>query len=86
MNGHFVADEHRAVECHTVHSNCHASAARPSRCCVSGRQIHLRHQPTAENVACRIGVGRHRDGADHRGSLGAAAWGLAITYDLDSSK
>ena len=33
-------------------------------------EVHLAEQPAAENVAVRIGVGRHGDGADRRVGVG----------------
>src|SRR5690606_27933173 len=37
--------------------------------------VHLAHDPAAEDVACRIGVGGHGQGADGEGAHGFA-WSL----------
>lgn len=53
-------------------------------CGIPGSKIHLRHQPTAKDIAMWIGIGGHRDDADNwfmlRGSL--AGHGRRISYDF----
>ena len=48
----------------------HLIASSPG-CRISGSQVHLRHQPTAEDVAGRIGVRGHRNGSNDRLFVGA---------------
>ena len=62
----FVADEDGGMEDHAVGGDGGATAPRPAGGGVAGGQIHLSHQPAAEDIAGRIGVGRHGDGADDR--------------------
>jgi hypothetical protein len=63
VNAENIAYLDRAYEMHTVQRHCD----HPALCAFTGADarsdIHLRQYPAAEDVAGRIGIGRHRDGA-----------------------
>ena len=48
----------------------------------AARQVHLRQQPAAEDVAVRIGVGRHGDGAQRGLGLRRSITGVAGGHGL----
>ena len=64
-----VADLDRQVEAHAVDGDRRRPAPRGPRREVAGGEVHLAHQPPAEDVSGGVGVGRHGDGADHRLAL-----------------
>ena len=66
VDRHLVADMHRLEEGEALHGDGGAAAAGAPGGDVAGGEVHLRHQPAAEDVAGRVGVGRHGDGADRR--------------------
>ena len=51
--------------CHPA-SDRHGAAFGAAGCNRCAGEVHLRQQPVAKNVAVRIGVGRHRNGAHGR--------------------
>jgi hypothetical protein len=55
-----VADIDRLVKHHRVDGHRGAPAARSLHRQIAAGEIHLGQQPAAENVAVRVGVGRHR--------------------------
>ena len=63
---HLVADEHRLVEDHGVDRHGGAPPSRALRRQTASGEIHLGEQPSAEDVAVWVGVGRHRDDAHQR--------------------
>ena len=72
VDRHLVADLDRLEEGEAVDGDGGAAAACPAGGDVAGGEIHLRHQPAAKDVAGRVGVGRHGNGADRRLALGQA--------------
>ena len=73
---HDVAHEHRLMEGQGVHGDGGDAAARAGEGDRSGGDVHLRQQPAAENVARRVGVGRHGQGP--HGGLQVAQVGHAM--------
>jgi hypothetical protein len=65
----FVADEDRTVKGHAGDGDRHGAAFGAAGCNRCAGEVHLRQQPAARNVAVRIGVGRHRNGAHGRFDL-----------------
>ena len=65
----FVADEDWAVNGHAGDGDRHGAAFGAAGCNRWAGEVHLRQQPAAKNVAVRIGVGRHRNGAHGRFDL-----------------
>src|SRR6266404_7518318 len=59
-----VADVDGALELHRVDADRSAPAKRMAGGDDAGGEVHLRHQPAAEDVARRVGVARHRDRPD----------------------
>jgi len=53
-----------ALELHRVDADRRAPAVRMTGGDDAGGEVHLRHQPAAEDVARRVGVARHRDRSD----------------------
>src|SRR4051794_940974 len=63
---HLVADIDRPVEGHAGHRDGGDAALGTLRGDAAAGEIHLGEQPAAEDIAVRIGVARHRDGAQRR--------------------
>lgn len=63
---HLVAHLHRAMELHRVHGNRGTATLRRQRRQGARRQVHLAHQPAAEDIARRVGVGGHRHRTNDR--------------------
>ena len=53
---HLVPDEHRLMKHHAVDGHCRASPLRALRRQTAAGKIHLREQPSAEDVTVRIGI------------------------------
>src|ERR1700722_3401534 len=70
VTGDLVADADRAVKRHGGDGDRHDAAAGAAHRDRRAGEIHLAQEPTAENIAVRIGVGRHGDGADRRIGIG----------------
>src|SRR6266850_2225878 len=66
VDGKHVADEDGLLELERVDRDGGDAAARVARREHAARDIDLRHDPAAENVAVLVGVGRHRHHAQHR--------------------
>lgn len=64
IDGEFVADAHGLQEFHRFHGDGGAAALAAPGGGDAGGHVHLRHQPAAENVAGRVGIGRHGGDAD----------------------
>lgn len=64
--GQYVADLDRLVEHHRIDRDRRHPAARPLLRHHAAGKVHLRHQPAAEDVARRVGVGRHGHGPQHQ--------------------
>ena len=62
----FIPDENRLMKNHSVHGNSRATATASAACGVCRGEVHLRHQPAAENVSGRIGIRGHGNRADQR--------------------
>jgi hypothetical protein len=63
--GDLVADLDRPVELHPLDRDRGGAAAGGERGEVARREVHLGHEPAAEDVAGRVGVGRHGEGPHH---------------------
>jgi hypothetical protein len=61
-----VADQHRAMKRHGGNGDRSDAAAGAAGRDGRASKVHLTQEPAAEDVAVRIGVSRHRDGADRR--------------------
>src|SRR5258708_29481651 len=73
-----VADADRMEKRHAVYGDGGHATAREVAGVDGGAEIHLRHEPAAEDIAAGVGVGRHRNGADDKlaiwfGGLGGVA-------------
>src|SRR5215469_14083133 len=68
-----VADKDRLMEDHPVDRHRRAAPFRPLHREAPTREIHLRQQPPAEDVAVRVGVAGHRDDANER-DAGGQLW------------
>jgi hypothetical protein len=62
----FVTDKNRPMKNHAIHGHGRATAAAPSTCGVSRREVHLRHQPAAEDISGGISICGHGNRADQR--------------------
>lgn len=76
-----VADKNRADEFHRIHGNSGAAPTRQPRCETSRGEIHLPHQPAAENISGRIGIGGHRNRSYDGFSLGGRHLYFTIQRD-----
>jgi hypothetical protein len=66
----FIPNKNRSMKNHSVYGNSRATAATPPACGICPGKIHLRHQPTTENVSGGIGVRGHGNRADQRFTFG----------------
>ena len=62
---------------HAIDSDGDATTARTTHRRVTSSQIHLRHQPTSENVPVRISIRGHSDRANQRFVFG---WSVRIGH------
>src|SRR5205807_46448 len=56
---HYVPDKHRLLEHERIYRHGGYPPACPADCRETARDIHLRHDPSAEYIACIVGVRRH---------------------------
>jgi len=74
-----VADAHRLLEDELVDRHRGHAARHVARRQHGAGQVHLRHDPAAEDVAVAVGIGRHGDDLEHefpvfgQGCLGTGA-------------
>src|SRR5262249_48103615 len=66
VTGHLIPDENRPMKGHASDRYRHGAAFGAAPCGCAACEIHLRQQPAAKDVAVRIGIGRHRNGAQRR--------------------
>ena len=69
IDAEHVADLHGPDEGHRIHRNGDDTALRPVDAGDAAGGVHSRHHPAAEDVAIRVGVGRHRKRADRQLTL-----------------
>ena len=67
MDRNLVPERHRPQEAHPVHRDGHGPAPHDLRREESACEIHLPHQPAAEDVAIWIGVSGHGGHPDGEG-------------------
>ena len=67
---------------HAIYGNSHTTRARTAARGIRCGKIHLRHQPTSEYVAGRIGIRRHGNGADQRFTVRSVRWSghMVLTF------
>ena len=69
VDAEHVADLDGADERHAVDRHRDDAAPRPVHAGDAARDVHLRHDPAAEDVAVGVGVGRHGDGPHRQVAL-----------------
>lgn len=77
-----VADLDRADEVHFLNGDGNDASLCDFRCQYAAAQIHLRHNPAAENVLVGIGIARHSDGTQEQFALRALAVAFFVLHKV----
>ena len=74
---HQISNLHRQVKRHCIDSDRRGPPVGFLVRMGASSKVHLRHEPTAKNIAVRIGIGRHRHGPEcwHRAGRTTATHG-----------